>query len=176
MDQKDRQLFVDMLAAEYSITELHGLDLMRQIKILSHLYGMLMSSLLRDAQLSSPRWRLLLHLHVAEYVGKTSLSPTELSQLQVVTKNTISSLLRSLEDHGLIERTLDPNDRRQFQIGLTAEGRDLIRTSTPEHMAYLNQLASGLSSDEINHLQELLHKLHRSLVEYGDLSDVYDLG
>ena len=129
--------------------------------------------MLRDAQLSGPRWRLLLHLHVAEYTGKTSLSPTELSSLQVVTKNTISSLLRSLEDQGLIERTLDPNDRRQFQIGLTDEGRDLVRTSTPQLMAYLNQLTSGLSSDEISQLQALLDKLHRSLVDHGDLPDTY---
>ena len=128
MDQKDRQVFADMLVAEHGVTELHGLDVMRQIKMLSHLYSMLMSSLLQEAQLSGPRWRLLLHLHVAEHMGKTSLSPTELSRLQVVTKNTISSLLRSLEDQGLIERTLDPNDRRQFQIDLTDEGRELVRT------------------------------------------------
>lgn len=173
MDQKHRQLFVDMLAEEHGISELHGLDVMRQIKMLSHLYGMLMSSLQREAQLSGPRWRLLLHLHVAERMGKTSLSPTELSRLQVVTKNTISSLLRSLEDQGLIERTLDPNDRRQFQIGLTDEGGELVRTSTPVYMAYLNQLTSGLSSDEISQLQVLLDKLHRSLVDQGDLPDTY---
>ena len=146
---------------------------MQQIKMLSHLYGMLISSMMRDAQLSSPRWRLLLHLHVAEHTGVTSLSPTELSRLQLVTKNTISSLLRSLEDKGLIERTLDTNDRRQFQIHLTSAGRDLVRRATPEHMAYLNQLTSGLSSDEITQLQALLHKLHRSLVDYGDLPDIY---
>jgi len=173
MDQKNRQLFIDMMAEEHGVTELSGLDLMRQIKILSHLYEALISSLMRDAQLSSPRWRLLLHLHMAEYMGKTSLSPTELSRLQLVTKNTISSLLRSLEDQCLIKRILDPNDRRQFQISLTDEGRELVRTSTPQHMADLNQLASGLSTDEISQLQALLQKLHRSLVDHGDLPDTY---
>ncbi len=173
MDQEHRQLFVDMMTDEHGITELHGIDLLRQIKMLSHLYGMLMSSLMRDAQLSSPRFRLLLHLHVAEYMGKTSLSPTELSRLQQITKNTISSLLRSLEDQGLIERTLDPNDRRQFRIHLTDNGRELVRSATPGHIAYLNQLTAGLSSDEITQLQALLHKLHRSLVDYGDLPDTY---
>jgi len=173
MEQEQRRLFVEMMAEEYGITELHGLDLMRQTKIVSHLYGMLISSLMRETQLSSPRWRLLLHLYMAEYTGKTALSPTELSHLQLVTKNTISSLLRSLEDQDLIERTLDPNDRRQFQIRLTDAGRELVHSATPEHMASLNQLASGLSSEEISQLQVLLHKLHRSLVDYGDLPDTY---
>ena len=172
MRHEHRQVFVSMMA-EHGITEMHGIDLMHQIKMLSHLYGMLISSHMRDAQLSGPRWRLLLHLHMAEQMGRTSLFPTELSRLQLVTKNTISSLLRSLEDQGLIERTLDPNDRRQFQISLTDEGRELIRISTPEHVAYLNQLAGDLTPDEITQLDELLHKLRASLAHHGDLPDTY---
>jgi len=172
MKQEHRQVFASMMA-KHGITEMHGLDLMRQIKMLSHLYGMLISAHMRDAQLSGPRWRLLLHLHMAEQMGQTSLSPTELSRLQLVTKNTISSLLRSLEDQGLIERTLDARDRRQFQIRLTAEGRELIRSSTPEHVIYLNQLAEDLTPDEVVQLDGLLRKLRSSLVHYGDLPDTY---
>lgn len=170
--EQRRQVFAGMMA-EHGITEMHGLDLMRQIKMLSHLYGMLMSSHMRDAQLSGPRWRLLLHLHMSEHMGRASLSPTELSRLQLVTKNTISSLLRSLEEQGLIERTLDPDDRRQFRIHLSNEGRELIRASTPEYVAYLNQLAGDLTSDEMAQLDQLLRKLHASLVHHGDLPDTY---
>lgn len=172
MKHKHRQVFASMMA-EHGITEMHGLDLMRQIKMLSHLYGVLISAHMRDAQLSGSRWRLLLHLYMAEQMERASLSPTELSRLQLVTKNTISSLLRSLEDQGLIERTLDPKDRRQFQIRLTDEGRELIRVSTPEHVAYLNQLAEDLAPDEIAQLDVLLHKLRASLVRHGDLPDMY---
>ncbi len=172
MKRAHQQVFANMMA-EHGITEMHGLDLMRQIKILSHLYGMLISSHMRDAQLSSPRWRLLLHLHMAEQMEQASLSPTELSRLQFVTKNTISSLLRSLEDQGLIERTLDPKDRRQFKIHLTDEGRDLIRKSTPEHVTYLNQLVGDLTPDEVRQLGELLRKLRVSLAHHGDLPDTY---
>ena len=110
---------------------------------------------------------------MAEQMDQASLSPTELSRLQLVTKNTISSLLRSLEEQGLIERTLDVKDRRQFQIHLTDEGRDLIRASTPEHVIYLNQLAGDLTPDEITQLDELLHKLRVSLAHRGDLPDTY---
>ncbi len=172
MRHEHQQVFADMMA-EHGITEMHGIDLMHQIKMLSHLYGMLISSHMQDAQLSGPRWRLLLHLYVAEHTGQASLSPTELSRLQFVTKNTISSLLRSLEDQGLIERTLDPHDRRQFQIRLTDEGRELIRISTPDHVAYLNQLAGDLTPDEITQLDELLRKLRASLAYHGDLPDMY---
>ena len=172
MKREHQQVFASMMA-EHGITEMHGLDLMRQIKMLSHLYGMLISSHMRDAQLSGPRWRLLLHLHMAEQMQQASLSPTELSRLQFVTKNTISSLLRSLEEQGLIERTLDVKDRRQFKIRLTDEGRELIRASTPEHVIYLNQLAEDLTPDEVVQLDGLLRKLRSSLVHYGDLPDTY---
>ncbi|HEY53893.1 MAG TPA: MarR family transcriptional regulator [Caldilineae bacterium] len=172
MNHEHQQVFASMMAG-HGITEMHGLDLMRQIKMLSHLYGMLISSHMRDAQLSGSRWRLLLHLHMAEQMEQASLSPTELSRMQHVTKNTISSLLRSLEEQGLIERTLDPKDRRQFKIRLTDEGRELIRKSTPEHVVYLNQLARDLTPDEVTQLGELLHKLRVSLTRHGDLPDTY---
>ena len=68
-------------------------------------------------------------LYVEEQRGKSlGLPPSYLSRCQDVTKNTISVLLRGLEDQGWIERTLDPDDRRVFRIRLTPAGRELIRT------------------------------------------------
>jgi len=110
---------------------------------------------------------------MAEQMGRPALSPTELSKIQNVTKNTISSHLRSLEAQGYITRTLHEKDRRQFLIQLSEQGRELIRTTTPRYIGNLNQITSDLSSEEIEQLQTLLQKLLTSLTLHGNLPDLY---
>ena len=94
-----------------------------------------------------PRWVLLFRLLAEERCGcGEGISPTHLSQRQNVSKNTISVLLRGLEEQGLIERTLVPDDRRAFQIRLTAAGRTLVETTAPAHIAFLNEMTAGLTA------------------------------
>jgi DNA-binding MarR family transcriptional regulator len=91
------------------------------------------------------------------------MNPTHLSQSQRVAKNTISDHLRALEEEGLIERTLDPNDRRQFKIHLTEAGRSLVQEVTPVHAQLLNEVLTIFSTEEIVQLQRLLSRLYGSL-------------
>jgi DNA-binding MarR family transcriptional regulator len=164
MTPSHRQHF-QRLMAEHGITETHGVDVLRMISMLANVYDVIVQAHMREENLSAPRWRLLLHLYAAELRGEAAVSPTQLSRFQNVTKNTVSSLLRSLEEDGLIERELD---RR-----LSASGRELIRSSTPGHVAYLNHLVSDLSPTEIDQMQALLDKLHASLIHHGNLPGTY---
>ena len=111
MQDSHRQHFQSLLS-EHDIAGVAGVDLLRLVRTLSNIYEVIVTNRLRDANLSGPRWRMLLLLYMAEIDGEstgqeTALSPSEISRIQNVTKNTISSLLRSLEDQGLIERRLD---------------------------------------------------------------------
>jgi DNA-binding MarR family transcriptional regulator len=115
--------------------------------------------------ISAPRWALLMRLAAEEDHGNHETTPTELSRSQNVTKNTISALLRGLEDQGLISRELDADDRRVFRIRLTPAGRELLRSTAPQRIAQLNQFASHLNSQEQNQLIDLLGKLYCSLVK-----------
>lgn len=172
MTPSHRQHFQQLMAA-HGITQTHGVDVLRMISMLANVYDVIVQAHLRQENLSAPRWRLLLHLYAAELRGEAAVSPTQLSRFQNVTKNTISSLLRSLEEDGLIERELDRHDRRQFHIRLSNAGRELIRSSTPGHITYLNHLVSDLTPAEIDQLCALLEKLHRSLIHHGDLPSTY---
>lgn len=172
MTSSHRQQFHDLMAA-HGLTETHGVEVLRMVKMLANAYDVLVQARMRDEKLSAPRWRLLLHLYMAELQGRAAVSPTRLSRFQNVTKNTVSSLLRSLEEDGLIERELDQRDRRQFNIRLSAAGRDLIRASTPTYVSFLNQLVSDLTASDLEQLQVLLEKLHASLVQHGDLPSMY---
>jgi DNA-binding MarR family transcriptional regulator len=160
-----RAAFVRLLA-EVGVTETHGLDLLRLVKMCNGAYDTILGEKMREASVSSPQWRLLARLLVADQGADSSLTPTELARSQRLSKNTISAHLRSLEERGLIERQIDPDDLRGFRIKLSGEGRRLMHHSLPTHIGFLNTLPSDLASAEIAQLEVLLEKLHRSLLRY----------
>ena len=114
--------------------------------------------------LSGPRWGLLLRLAGEEERGNTAATPTYLSQCQNVSKNTISALLRGLEDQGLIAREIDPRDLRAFHIRLTPAGRRLIHTSAPQRIQWHNQIVAQLTPEERAQLVDLLSRLYVSMI------------
>ena len=143
-----------------------GIELVRLIHMVGNLYANEAENRIHGVAMSGSRWRLLLRLFMEERLGRTEgLAPGYLSRCQSVSKNTISVLLRGLEGHGWVERTLDPEDRRVFRIRLTPAGRELIRTSAPERLAHLNTLVDDLTVEERGQLIRLLSKLHRSLAD-----------
>ncbi len=146
-----------------------GLELLRLVKIVANQYDTIVRERLRAADLSGSRWRLLLRLHGEERdAASQGISPTHLSRCQNVSKNTISALLRGLEEQGLIERTLDPDDKRAFRIRLTEAGRARVRETAPQHLAFLNALVEGLTPDDQAQLIQLLGKLRRSLLAHAE--------
>jgi DNA-binding MarR family transcriptional regulator len=80
-----------------------------------------------------------------------------------VKKNTITSLLKGLEESGLIERAPDPADRRAALVRISPAGRELVRSTAPARFAFLNRAAAGLDAGERRQLLELLNKLRASL-------------
>lgn len=165
------QIFQEFLR-DHGVDEVHGLELLRQIHHLANTYENVTSERMRATNMSEPRWRLLLRLWLAEMGGQPPVRPTQLSRSQQVSKNTISTHLRSLEDQGLIVREIDPDDRRQFRIRLSESGRLLVAQATPGHIRFLNQLTAGLTMAEIEQLQTLLRRLQQSLLEHGQLGPV----
>jgi DNA-binding MarR family transcriptional regulator len=155
------QVAVQSLAGDMDPT---GVVLMRLVRVIAHQYDALEEDRLRASEVSGPRWGLLLHLLAEERrAGPIGTSPTYLSRCQNVSKNTISSLLRGLEEQGLVERTLDADDKRVFRMRLTTAGRELVQRTAPAHILFLNELAAELSVADRAALVSLLEKLHRSL-------------
>jgi DNA-binding MarR family transcriptional regulator len=161
-----QHLFLQGLTGDADPT---GLQLFRLVRTTANLYETATHQALSASTLSGPRWHLLIRLLVQEERNHgAGLSPTHLSHCLNVSRNTVSALLRGLEEQGLIERTLDPDDRRVFWIRLSEEGRALVRSSAPRHLAYLNRLVAGLSAAEQAQLIELLDKLYRSVAANGE--------
>jgi DNA-binding MarR family transcriptional regulator len=142
-----------------------GMEIASLIRMIGNQYESIGDQEACCGGLSAQRWGLLLRLATEEDRGNRDTTPTELSRSQNVTKNTISSLLRGLEDQGLITRELDTEDRRIFRIQLTPAGRELVRSTAPRRISQLNQYASHLNAGEQTQLIDLLGKLYCSLVK-----------
>jgi MarR family transcriptional repressor of emrRAB len=88
-----------------------------------------------------------------------TLAPSQLAQALGVTRATITKLLDGLQRSGLIERRLDPTDRRACLVTLTAAARELVEEIVPFHIQQIKQTMSALTKEEQEQLIALLLKL-----------------
>jgi DNA-binding MarR family transcriptional regulator len=96
------------------------------------------------------------------------LTPTELSKALMVTSGGMTKRLTALERRGLIRREPDPTDGRSTAVTLTREGKRLVETILPEHVANEQRLLRGLSARERAGLARLLETLAVSLGDEAD--------
>ena len=150
--------FVQTLNPDVDPQSTRLLDEMRLVGRALHHIG---EHSLDAAGLSFAQYRLLMDLLYCEQVeGRNDgLNPSEISERQGTSRNTISSLIRNLEDEALITRQLDPNDRRKFNIFLTTAGKELVMDHARSHFRVIASCFSILSPDEQTSLSALLLKI-----------------
>lgn len=110
---------------------------------------------------------------VRQQGGTGGLSPSQLSALssieqagairlgdlagrESVSAPTMSRIVASLEDHGLVVRTPDALDRRAAQLSLTAAGRTRLKRIRSERTALLQRRVDALDTDDRRRLVEAL--------------------
>ncbi len=148
-----------------------GVELAALIRFLANRYEALISQPWETGELSGARLGLLVRLLAEARRGETAgVSPTYLSQCMHVSKNTVSALLRGLEMQGLIERVLDPEDKRRFRIRLTPTGQALVETTTPQYITRLNAMLDIFTPDEVEQLLSLLTRLAEAMSSAADTS------
>jgi DNA-binding MarR family transcriptional regulator len=113
--------------------------------------------------LSYAKFRLLMALFIAEDLeAHDGLNPSKISERQGTSRNTISALIRQLEDEGLVERTLDRQDRRKFNIRLSNAGRGLVHDHMRRHLRIIDSCFGTLDGEEQELLSQLLAKIRTS--------------
>jgi len=87
-----------------------------------------------------------------------SMKVSEISKLMHVTSPTITQMLKGLEANGLVERHIDPNDRRAVRIALTERGEAVAHRAEEIFKDCFGGLVDYLGEQESNQLAELLLK------------------
>ncbi|WP_420630995.1 MarR family winged helix-turn-helix transcriptional regulator [Candidatus Leptofilum sp.] len=159
-DKEKRQRWMAFVQNFHPDIDPQTIRLMDEMGFVARLLHHLREQSIEAAGLSFAQYGVLMHLFFAEQMSeKTELNPSEISERQGVSRNTMSSFIRNLEDEALIERRLDPKDRRRFNISLTENGRSLVAAHMHDHLDAMDTCFSGLSPDEQDTLFALLQKL-----------------
>ncbi|MBN1286560.1 MAG: MarR family transcriptional regulator [Anaerolineae bacterium] len=161
------------IAETMGIDDLTLFDILRALGFAHHILEQLGEALVGREDLSAARMHILMRLRVAEKLDHR-VSPTELSRYHNVSRNTISALLRGLEDQGLIERTLDSKDRRRFYIRLTEAGRAAVKGRVPGVAMRMADVFADFTPEERATLLALLDKLGIALS--GAMNKVLNAG
>ncbi len=158
--------FIERISPEADPT---SVLLFRQIKRADRLLTRFAEKELEIAGLSWPRLMLLMMLQGHETFGTgEGLQPSELSDLQGISRNNVSALLAGLEEEGLVSRELHGTDRRKFVIHITPKGRQVLKSNLGVQFEQISKCFAGLDDQERGTLLELLTRLNRSLSAMND--------
>lgn len=100
------------------------------------------SHFVKASGLSLPQFGILIHLYYS-----TNCGISHLGEYMDISAPAASQIVDRLVQHGLVERTEDPNDRRAKQLTLTPKGRELIETGIVERTRWVDELAASLSPE-----------------------------
>ena len=79
--------------------------------------------------------------------------------------STMVQRMDALEEAGLIERSRNEQDRRSYEIQLTARGREVLEALREEAGAHMERVFGALTRDERTELHRLLKKVADDLAQ-----------
>ncbi len=85
----------------------------------------------------------------------------ELAGHEQVAPPTITKTVGRLDQLGLVERSVDPDDRRICRVELSQEGRRFVERTRNRRRAWLSTRLAGLDADEVATLAAALPVLER---------------
>lgn len=85
----------------------------------------------------------------------------ELAEEEQVKPATITKVAEALTTAGLIERSVDPSDRRVSRVALTPAGRRTLKTVREARTNYLAQQLVGVDAERLASAVDLLEAMAR---------------
>ncbi len=91
------------------------------------------------------------------------LSQAQISDMMLVNRANITSLIDRMEKVNLVRRTTSPDDRRSKVIKLTARGKKLFAQLDPLYIKEAKKVMAPLRESEQENLVEMLGKIRKKL-------------
>ncbi len=105
---------------------------------------------------------------LARIAEHAPLRLSELAHVLGVDLSTVSRQVASLERHELVERTVDPSDRRAAVVGLTAEGVRALERLRSAARARLTDILADWTDAERAELARALTRFNDAVERFGD--------
>jgi len=90
-----------------------------------------------------------------------SLSPTALADIERIQPPSMTRVITSLEERGLVAREPHPTDRRQAVIAISDAGREMVEADRHRSQAWFSSVLEGLNDDDRAALRAALPILER---------------
>jgi DNA-binding MarR family transcriptional regulator len=104
----------------------------------------------------------LAQVHTIEVLGvHGALRMKELSEKLGITTGTLTVQIEKLVKAELVKRCEHPTDRRAIVVDLTEAGQEIHSQHNQLHLDLVNDLTSGMSSEETQILTACLEKMNR---------------
>ncbi|OIK15146.1 hypothetical protein BIV60_10485 [Bacillus sp. MUM 116] len=91
--------------------------------------------------------------------GRPNMKVSEISQKLQVTPPTVTQIINILEKDGLVERQIDPDDRRAVKIKLSEKGMEATIQARKAFAETFRGLIDHLGEEDSEKLAELLSKV-----------------
>jgi DNA-binding MarR family transcriptional regulator len=113
----------------------------------------------QDAGITLARFDFMAQLHR----HPAGLTMSVLSRYLMVTGGNVTGLADELEKEGLVERFVEPHDRRSSRVSLTRKGRKLFDGIAATHENWIATMFNGMTATDMRHLYALLGTLRVQL-------------
>ncbi|KDR94791.1 MarR family transcriptional regulator, 2-MHQ and catechol-resistance regulon repressor [Peptoclostridium litorale DSM 5388] len=150
----------DFLEAYNFIEDISGKNIVNIIKtteIIRHVYDELFSKY----GISEPKFRVLLILSIEE----DGMALCDIGKRMLVTRANMTGLVDRMVKEGLVEKKVNPEDKRSIKAYLTPKGIDLFESVKDKHIEFSEKMTRSLSEEEKKQLSHLLQKLQRGIVD-----------
>ncbi len=104
---------------------------------------------------------MFLHYHLEE--GSLGIQPSELGDILKLTRPTVTSLVNSLEEHGLVERIADDEDRRVVFVRPTQQGVALVKQTKGEFSKSIGEIMDHLGQEDGKELIRIIRRVRQFL-------------
>lgn len=110
--------------------------------------------MLRAHEVTEQQWRVLRAIQ-----AEGAVSASELSRKTLISMPSLSRIIRSLNDRGLIQRHSRQDDLRGIELSLSELAEQLMQRVGPESERIYQEVASQFGMEDLNQLYLLLDRL-----------------
>lgn len=149
----------DYLQSYKFIEDLSGksiINILKTIEMMRCVYH----SLFEQYGISEPKFSVMLLL----YGEPQGMPLCDIGEKMLVSRANMTGLIDRMEKEALVEKCLNPTDKRSTIAKLTEKGHELFNSVKDNHIIFSRQLTESLSDNEKEELNRLLEKLQNDIV------------
>lgn len=102
-----------------------------------------------------------------ELYHKDNRTQEEIASFFKINEGTVSKNIRHLEDNNLVEKKVNPDNRRQNYVFITEKGRKLASEFKDVDKNWEKEICDFLSEEDLNKLKKTLNKIAKNSFEHS---------